>query len=52
MLHPDVREALERFVRARDFNAEHGYYPPEYEIVCYDDWVADISQTLLDNQGK
>jgi hypothetical protein len=47
---PDMLEALRRFRHARDHWAEHGVFPPEYGIEadqCYDDWVADIADTIL-----
>jgi len=51
----DAIEALRRIERARDYNAEHGHYPPEYEIrndVCFDDWAADIASTILGKLAK
>jgi hypothetical protein len=47
----DWIEFLQRIVRARDYNAEHGVYPPEYGIECFDDWAADIAATLLELNG-
>lgn len=38
----------------KDFRAEHGCYPPQYEIApdqCFDDWAADIADTVLKAQG-
>lgn len=47
--HDDMIEALTRIRDARDYNADHGHYPPQYGIVCFDDWAADIADTILAN---
>lgn len=47
----NTREGLQRIIHARDYHAEHGKYPPQYEIVCFDDWAADIADTVLETAG-
>jgi hypothetical protein len=44
---PDMAEALRRIRDARDYHADHGRYPPQFGIVCFDDWAADIADTVL-----
>lgn len=42
--------ALREIVRARDYYAEHGIYPPgtvDRENQCFDDWAADLADVVL-----
>lgn len=44
-----LRKALEQIVNARDYNAEHGSYPPDTlkPDQEFDDWAADVAQAAL-----
>jgi len=45
----EAATALRTIAHARDFNAMHGHYPPEYKIggdVCFDDWAADLATSI------
>jgi len=55
--HDLMVELLRRLVKARDHYAEHGVYPPEFGLGpggydCYDDWAADMAETLLKQLEK
>ena len=41
--------ALREIVRARDYHAEHGIYPPGTVRLdqCFDDWAADLADVVL-----
>jgi hypothetical protein len=42
--------ALREIVRARDYHAEHGIYPPgtvDRANQCFDDWAADLAEAVL-----
>jgi len=42
--------ALREIVRARDYHAEHGIYPPgtvDRADQCFDDWAADLAGYVL-----
>ena len=42
--------ALREIVRARDYHAEHGIYPPgtvDRANQCFDDWAADLADVVL-----
>ncbi len=41
-------EAAKRIIRARDYYADTGAYPPEYGIEAFDDWAADLSEAALE----
>ena len=47
--HNGLVEALKQILAARDFNAEHGRYPPGSLNAdqAFDDWAADLASSAL-----
>lgn len=40
--------ALKLIESIRDYHAEHGEYPIQYAIECFDEWAANVASAALD----